>query len=501
MARAIDEDGARPSAFRIGAAVPRVEDLRLVRGRGRYTDDVEAANAAHMAVVRSPHAAARITGVDVVGRARGARRARRPDRHGCRRGRSRIAAHERRAQAPRRPAHGAPAVPPPRPRRGAFRRRRRGDRRRRDARRGLRRRRSRRRRLRGPAERHGGRRGGPRGRAGGVAGRGPGQRLLRVRAGRPRRRRGRLRARRPRHDARFPHDARHRQTRSSRATPSAGTIPSRIATRCMRARRGRTSCKNELAEATLKIPAHKLRVVSPDVGGAFGMKNSPFPEYGLLLWAARRVGRPVRWTATRAESFLSDYHAPRQPLERRTRPRQGRDLPGACESARSPISAPISASTRRIPRPTISAVSPAPTARRISMPRCSACSPTRSRWRRIAAPGARRRPTRSSASSTSPPTSSASTASSSGGATSFRPRRCRSRPASSSPTIPASSRRTWTACWPRRIGPASRAAARKPRRAAACAASASPTPSRSPAGRSRTRTRRAPRSASTATAT
>ena len=65
MASAIDEDGARPSAFRIGAAVPRVEDLRLVRGRGHYTDDVEAANAAHMAVVRSPHAAARITGVDV----------------------------------------------------------------------------------------------------------------------------------------------------------------------------------------------------------------------------------------------------------------------------------------------------------------------------------------------------------------------------------------------------------------------------------------------------
>jgi carbon-monoxide dehydrogenase large subunit len=39
------------------------------------------------------------------------------------------------------------------------------------------------------------------------------------------------------------------------------------------------------------------------------MKNSPFPEYGLLLWAAKKVGRPLRWTATRAESFLSDYHA------------------------------------------------------------------------------------------------------------------------------------------------------------------------------------------------
>jgi carbon-monoxide dehydrogenase large subunit len=65
----------------------------------------------------------------------------------------------------------------------------------------------------------------------------------------------------------------------------------------------------ELAEKTFHIPLHRLRVVSPDVGGAFGMKGSPFPEYVLVLWAARRIGRPVRWTATRGESFLSDYHA------------------------------------------------------------------------------------------------------------------------------------------------------------------------------------------------
>jgi carbon-monoxide dehydrogenase large subunit len=75
------------------------------------------------------------------------------------------------------------------------------------------------------------------------------------------------------------------------------------------ATQGPHKLKSELAETTLRIPAHQLRVVSPDVGGAFGMKNSPFPEYGLLLWAARKIGRPVRWTATRSESFLSDYHA------------------------------------------------------------------------------------------------------------------------------------------------------------------------------------------------
>ncbi len=67
--------------------------------------------------------------------------------------------------------------------------------------------------------------------------------------------------------------------------------------------------RSDLAEKTLKIASNRLRVVSPDVGGAFGMKGSPYPEYGLVLWAAKRLERPVRWTATRSESFLSDYHA------------------------------------------------------------------------------------------------------------------------------------------------------------------------------------------------
>ena len=67
--------------------------------------------------------------------------------------------------------------------------------------------------------------------------------------------------------------------------------------------------RSEIASNTLQIPETQLRIVSPDVGGAFGMKGSPYPEYSLALWAARRVQRPVRWTATRGESLLSDYHA------------------------------------------------------------------------------------------------------------------------------------------------------------------------------------------------
>jgi len=57
------------------------------------------------------------------------------------------------------------------------------------------------------------------------------------------------------------------------------------------------------------VAAEQLRVVSSDVGGAFGMRTAPYPEYPALLVAARRVGRPVRWLASRSECFLSDNQA------------------------------------------------------------------------------------------------------------------------------------------------------------------------------------------------
>src|ERR1700720_2058251 len=63
-----------------------------------------------------------------------------------------------------------------------------------------------------------------------------------------------------------------------------------------------------LAAFTLKVPEHKLRVVAPDVGGGFGSKIFHYAEELLVLWASRRVGRPVKWTAERSESFLSDAH-------------------------------------------------------------------------------------------------------------------------------------------------------------------------------------------------
>jgi len=67
--------------------------------------------------------------------------------------------------------------------------------------------------------------------------------------------------------------------------------------------------RDALATDVFDIAPEKLRVISPDVGGSFGMKNSPFPEYALVLWAARKLGRPVHWTGKRSECFISDCHA------------------------------------------------------------------------------------------------------------------------------------------------------------------------------------------------
>src|SRR5579871_6348785 len=55
-------------------------------------------------------------------------------------------------------------------------------------------------------------------------------------------------------------------------------------------------------------PEHKLRVIAPDVGGGFGSKIFIYPEEVVCLWASKKVGRPVKWVADRAEAFIADAH-------------------------------------------------------------------------------------------------------------------------------------------------------------------------------------------------
>ena len=82
--------------------------------------------------------------------------------------------------------------------------------------------------------------------------------------------------------------------------------------------RGVAKVRLDLAQV-LGVPPEQVRVLCRDMGGNFGTRNLFYPEYALLAWAARRVGRPVKWTCERHESFLSDY--------------QGRDLTVEAELA------------------------------------------------------------------------------------------------------------------------------------------------------------------------
>jgi carbon-monoxide dehydrogenase large subunit len=82
--------------------------------------------------------------------------------------------------------------------------------------------------------------------------------------------------------------------------------------------RGVAKLRLDLAQL-LGVPAEDVRVLCGDMGGNFGTRNFFYPEYALLAWAARRVGRPVKWVCERSEDFLGDY--------------QGRDLTVAAELA------------------------------------------------------------------------------------------------------------------------------------------------------------------------
>ncbi len=76
--------------------------------------------------------------------------------------------------------------------------------------------------------------------------------------------------------------------------------------------------KAEMA-SVLGVQPENVRVLSFDVGGNFGARNRAYVEFGLVLWASKKIGRPVKYTATRSEAFLSDY--------------QGRDLATTVELA------------------------------------------------------------------------------------------------------------------------------------------------------------------------
>ncbi|MFC3712830.1 xanthine dehydrogenase family protein molybdopterin-binding subunit [Sphingoaurantiacus capsulatus] len=71
---------------------------------------------------------------------------------------------------------------------------------------------------------------------------------------------------------------------------------------------GVAGMRDQLAKHILNVPAEQIRVITGDVGGGFGMKSFVYPEYALVLIAARDLGRPVKWTGDRSDAFQTDTH-------------------------------------------------------------------------------------------------------------------------------------------------------------------------------------------------
>ena len=92
------------------------------------------------------------------------------------------------------------------------------------------------------------------------------------------------------------------EVRSARSTPSNGRL------HLIASAAGAHTIRDLLADTVFGIPREKLRVSIPDVGGGFGMKNVLYPEWVLVLWAARRLGRPVKWIGDRSEDFVASTH-------------------------------------------------------------------------------------------------------------------------------------------------------------------------------------------------
>ncbi|MFL6815814.1 MAG: xanthine dehydrogenase family protein molybdopterin-binding subunit [Bradyrhizobium sp.] len=72
--------------------------------------------------------------------------------------------------------------------------------------------------------------------------------------------------------------------------------------------------RTSLAKNILKVPDEKVQLLTPNVGGSFGMKNINYPEYVCIVHAAKALGRPVKWTDERSTSFLSDSHGRAQKI-------------------------------------------------------------------------------------------------------------------------------------------------------------------------------------------
>ncbi len=180
----------------------------------------------------------------------------------------------------------------------------------------------------------------------------PGNLVLDFHHGDSRKGRRRLRRRGARHQPRHPQQP-------DRRVADGAALGDRRVRRTMRFTL-RLGCQGAfgmrgMLKNVLGVPVEKVRVLTGNVGGSFGMKASVYPEYICLLHAARALGRPVKWTDERSESFLSDSHGRDHEMTASSWRSTPTGISSACGSRASATSAPISAMPRRSP-PTMNAV-------------------------------------------------------------------------------------------------------------------------------------------------
>ena len=177
--------------------------------------------------------------------------------------------------------------------------------------------------------------------------------------------------------------------RWSRAPRSASTIAATRPLHAPRRQRRRGAARSTSSPRILGVPPRTVRVVARDVGGNFGTRNAIYPEFALVAWAARRVGRPVKWTCERSEAFLSDYQGRDLAVEAELALDARRQFPRACAARNlSNVGAPHRATSSAGAKGVeiMSSIYRMPAAHF----RARACSPTRRRRAPIAAPAGRR---------------------------------------------------------------------------------------------------------------
>ncbi len=343
--------GGYMSATGIGASVKRKEDIRFITGKGHYVDDINRPGQAYAYFLRSPHAHATIDKID----ASAALKARRASSR-CFTGddiaADKVGGLHLRLDDPfeGRLADEGGRASRAGARQGALCRRPRRRRHRRHLCAGARRGREDRRRLRRAAgrRRHRDRR---QSRPAAGARRRAQQHRLQLAYRRQGRDRRGLRHRGACHQARSRQQPPDPQRDGAARGASANTIraPDTITLYT-------TSQNPHVARLVLSAfigiaPEHKLRVIAPDVGGGFGSKIFIYAEETVCAWAAKKIDRPVKWTADRTEAFLSDAHGRDHVTHAELALDAERQDHRPARPHASPISAPISRPSPRRCRP------------------------------------------------------------------------------------------------------------------------------------------------------